>query len=156
LLILVTVALAACSSSAGGAPTTTAPVKITTTTVHYVPRYVIVAGHRVKLPVEEHNDPISSYSSFGQNVIITKGGFAPHKLYAQSKTSIVFTNLTDKVQEVIFHDFPNVSSSGPIRPAGSFSFQYQAAINVGYSNRSGSWGGLLYIGGCPPNCTASN
>jgi hypothetical protein len=155
-MILVIVALAACSSGAGGTPTTTAPVKITTTTVRYVPHYVIVAGHRVKLPVEEHNDPISAYSAFGQNVIITNGGFAPHKLYARSKTPIVFTNLTDKVQEVVFHDFPSLSSSGPIKPAGSFSFEYTAVINVGYGNRSGSWGGLLYIGGCPPDCNISN
>jgi hypothetical protein len=144
--------LAGCSTNAAAKTTTTTTREITTTTVHYVPQYVTIDGHKVLIPTAQHHEPISSYSSFGQNVIITPKGFEPLKLYAASKTPIVFTNLTDHNQEVVFHDFPNVKSSGVIAPGKSFSFTYDAGIALVYSNPSGSDLAHLYIGICPPNC----
>ncbi|MGC9961453.1 MAG: hypothetical protein ABSE47_06070 [Acidimicrobiales bacterium] len=148
------IALGACSAGTGSSSATTSSTTlgITTTTVNYVPQYVTVAGRKVLVPTEDHHEPISGYSSFGQNVIITAHGYEPHKLYAANITPIVFTNLTAATQVVYFHHFPNVSKSRPIRPGSSWSFSYPAAIVVAYGNRTGSWLGLLYIGGCPPQC----
>jgi hypothetical protein len=125
---------------------------ITTTTIHYVPRYVTVGGHSVLLPTEEHHEPITGYSGFGQNIIVTAEGFSPSKLYAVSTAPIVFTNLTDTAQEVVFYHFPNVANSGQIASGGSYSLHYTAAIALVYGNRSGSETGHLYIGACPPSC----
>jgi hypothetical protein len=104
------------------------------------------------MPTEEHHEPITAYSGFGQNIILATGGFAPDKLYAASTAPIVFTNLTNTTQEVVFYDFPNVANSGPIPPGRSWSLHYAAAIALLYGNRSGSETGHLYIGGCPPTC----
>jgi hypothetical protein len=158
--VLATAALAAglllggCSASTSASPdsTTSSTVLITTTTVHYVPRYVSVGGHTVQMPTEEHHEPVTAYSGFGQNIILTTKGFEPYKLYALSTAPIVFTNLTDATQEVVFYHFPNVAHSGPIPPGGSYTLRYPAAISLVYGNRSGSELGRLYIGGCPPNC----
>lgn len=146
--------LAGCSTAtaASNATSTSSTVLITTTTVHYVPTYVSVGGHRVLLPTEKDHEPISAYSAFGQNVIITATGFEPSKLYAADTAATVFTNLTDTTQEVVFYHFPNVANSGPIPPGGSYSLHYSAAIALVYGNRSGHDVGHLYIGGCPPNC----
>jgi ABC-type Fe3+-hydroxamate transport system substrate-binding protein len=148
--------LAACSQTTSASTTSTSSTSstmlITTTTVHYVPRYVSVGGRDVLLPTEEHHEPITSYSDFGQNVIITKAGFEPWKLYALNKTPIVFTNLTDSAQEVVFYHFPNIAHSGTIPPGGSYSFSYNASIALVYGNRAGTNTGHLYIGGCPPTC----
>jgi hypothetical protein len=148
--------LAGCSTNtaASTSSTTTTPstALITTTTVGYVARYVSVGGHRVLLPTEEHHEPITAYSGFGQNVVITAKGFEPSKLYASSKAPVVFTNLTDLTQEVVFYHFPTVANSGPIPPGESYSLRYAAAIALVYGNRTGIDHGHLYIGGCPPSC----
>jgi hypothetical protein len=104
------------------------------------------------MPTEEDHEPITAYSAFGQNVIITAKGFEPSKLYAASTAPIVFTNLTDTAQEIVFYHFPNVAHSGSIPPGGAYSLHYSAAIALVYGNRSGSDTGHLYIGLCPPNC----
>lgn len=149
--------LAGCSTSTSASTTstttTTSTPLITTTTIHYVPRYVSVGGRTVLLPTEEHHEPITAYSAFGQDVIITNTGFEPSKLYALSKIPIVFTNLTDSTQEVVFYHSPTVATSGPIRPGGSYGFLYNATIALVYGNRTGSRLGHLYIGGCPPSCS---
>jgi hypothetical protein len=152
-VLSVALALAGCSTTTAASTTTTpSTVEITTTTVHSVPQYVTVGGHKVLVPTENHHEPINSYSSFGQNVIITSKGFEPYKLYAASSTPIVFTNLTSKVQDVHFYHFPNLANSGPIPSGGSFSMKYDAAIDIVYGNRTGTLLGHLYIGGCPPTC----
>jgi len=148
--------LAGCSTTTGASTSsTTTPSStalITTTTIHYVPQYVSVGGRSVLLPTEEHHNPITSYSGFGQNIILTAKGFSPSKLYAANTAPIVFTNLMDTAQEVVFYHFPNVANSGLIPPGGSYSLHYSAAIALVYGNRSGSETGHLYIGGCPPSC----
>jgi hypothetical protein len=147
-------AVAGCSTNTAASPNSSSTTReITTTTVHYVPTYVTVGGRKLVIPTENGHEPINSYSSFGQNVVITAKGFEPYKLYAASSTSIVFTNLTSTIQEVKFSHFPNVKTSGPILPGRSFSMKYDAAIALVYSNRTGSSLGHLYIGGCPPNCS---
>jgi hypothetical protein len=157
--------LAGCSDSTAASPTratratgatraaTPTTALVTTTTLDVVPRYVSVGGHDVLMPTEEHHDAITAYSAFGQNVIITSTGFEPWKLYALSKTPIVFTNLTDVTQEVVFYHFPDVAHSGSIPPGGSYSFSYSAAMALVYGNHGGTDTGHLYIGGCPPSCS---
>lgn len=147
-------ALAGCSGSHTAASTTASSttLEITTTTVHYVPQYVSVGGHKVLIPTEEHHEPIDRVNGVGQNVIITAKGFEPFELYAQNKTPIVFTNLTDTTEVVRFHHFPNITKSPPIRPGRSWSFEYNAAITLVYGNPRGTHLGQLYIGLCPPYC----
>lgn len=146
------IGLAGCSSNTTSDPTTSSSPHITTTTVHYVPRFVRVAGREVLVPTEQGHEPINAETSFGQNVIITATGFQPFKLYAAASTPIVFTNLTDSTQVVEFYDFPSLKDSKPIPPGMAWSFEYSGAINIGYGNRAGSHLGRLYIGGCPPSC----
>ena len=73
-VLALSVAAAGCSTSSATSTTTTTQA-LTPTTVHYVPHFVTVAGHKVLLPTENGHVPINSYSSFGQNVIITSKGF---------------------------------------------------------------------------------
>jgi hypothetical protein len=152
-IISLGLALAGCSAStaASTSSTTTTPL-ITTTTIHYVPTYVSVGGHKVLLPTEAHHEPITGYSAEGQNIIITTHGFEPSKLYASRTAPVVFTNLTDGTQEVVFYSFPTVANSGGIAPGGSYTLHYSASITLAYGNRSGSDVGHLYIGLCPPFC----
>jgi hypothetical protein len=137
-----------CSTQAQSAPTSTSPsttLEITTTTVHYVPTYVTVGHRKVLMPVEAHNEPIRAYSNTGQNIIITKAGFEPDKLYALPQYPIVFTNLTDHTQVVKIYNFPNEPEPEAIPPGGKFSFRYDAQISLAYGNGSGTWHGHLYI-----------
>jgi hypothetical protein len=151
-LLLAGCSTATAASNATSTSSTPSTVLITTTTVHYVPTYVSVGGHKVLMPTEKDHEPINAYSAFGQNVIITAKGFEPSKLYAADTAATVFTNLTDTTQEVVFYHFPNAANSGPIPPGGSYSLHYGGAIALVYGNRSGHDLGHLYIGGCPPNC----
>jgi hypothetical protein len=154
LTIVSAIVLAGCSSGTAASTTssTSTTLPITTTTVHYVPHYLVIAGHRVLMPTEAGHEPITAANGIGQNVVITKDGFEPHALYAKNKTPIVYTNLTAVRQVVRFYDFPDLAQSPPISPGMSWSFRYDAAIDLGYGNASGSAHGLLYIGTCPPNC----
>jgi hypothetical protein len=139
---------AGCSSTAapsGPSTTNSTTPDVTTTTVHYVPTYVTVGKHRVLMPVEAHNEPISPDSSQGQNIIITSAGFEPNKLYAVHNYPIVFTNLTDETQVVKIYDFPDVPKPEAIPAGGTFSFRYDAQISLLYGNESGTWRGHLYI-----------
>jgi len=104
------------------------------------------------MPTEEHHEPIQAYSNFGQNIIITNKGFEPAKLYAARTSPVVFWNLTDQTQEVVFQDVPGHSNSGPIAPGGHYSFNYQFAVALIYGNKTGSETAHLYIGTCPPSC----
>lgn len=138
---------AGCASTAQPTPSTTTSTApdITTTTVHYVPTYVTVGKHKVLIPVEAHNEPISVSSSVGQNIIITKTGFEPEKLYAVHNLPIVFTNLTDETQVVKIYDFPKVPKPEAIPPGGTFSFRYGGQISLLYGNGSGTLRGHLYV-----------
>jgi hypothetical protein len=136
---------AGCASTAATEPTTTSTTPATTTTVHYVPTYVTVDHHKVLLPVEAHNVPISPYNAEGQNIIITNTGFEPHRLFAVHAYPIVFTNLTDNTQVIKFYNFPNLPKPEVIPPGGNFSFRYGSQIALGYGNAAGSWRGLVYI-----------
>jgi hypothetical protein len=145
--------LAACSTNTAASTTSTSTtLEITTTTVHYVPQYVSIAGHTILMPTEEHHEPIEAYSNFGQNVIITNQGFEPANLYASGTAPVVFWNLTDQTQEVVFYHVPGTASSGPIAPGGHYDFHYRFASALVYGNKSGSDVAHLYIGMCPPSC----
>jgi hypothetical protein len=143
-----TLSCAGCASGAAQPPpstTSSTTLTITTTTVPYVRTYVTVGHRRVLLPVEAHNEPISPYSSQGQNIIITRTGFEPQRLYAVHNYPIDFTNLTDQEQVVKIYNFPSVPKAEPIPPGGTFSFRYGAQIALLYGNASGTWRGHLYI-----------
>lgn len=154
-LLALALMLAGCSASTaapGSTTTTSATPLITTTTVHYTPTYVTVGGRAVLVPTEANHEPITSESGEGQNIIITIKGFEPLKLFARDSAPVVFTNLTDVTQEVVFYNFPNVANSGAIAPGGAYTLHYSALISLAYGNRSGSDVGHLYIGTCPPYC----
>lgn len=140
------------SASTTSSSTSSTTLAITTTTIHYVPRYVSVGGRIVLMPTEDHHEPIQAYSNFGQNVIITSQGFEPSKLYAVRTSPVVFTNLTDQTQEVVFYHVPGTPNSGPIAPGGHYTFNYRFALALVYGNKSGSEHGHVYIGLCPPSC----
>jgi hypothetical protein len=147
--------LAGCATNNAASTTSTSTsttLEITATTVHYVPQYVSIAGHTILMPTEEHHEPIQAYSNFGQNVIITNVGFEPSKLYAAGTSPVVFWNLTDTTQEVVFYHVPGTANSGPIAPGGHYSFHYKYASALVYGNKSGSDVAHLYIGMCPPAC----
>jgi hypothetical protein len=145
--------LAGCSTRTSASTTSSSTtLAITTTTIHYVPRYVSVGGRIVLMPTEDHHEPIQAYSNFGQNVIITNQGFEPSKLYAVRTSPVVFTNLTDQTQEVVFYHVPGTPNSGPIAPGGHYTFNYRFALALVYGNKSGSEHGHVYIGLCPPSC----
>jgi hypothetical protein len=158
LAVLLAVSLTGCSFGHADTTDPTPTIDITTTTVHYVPHYVTVGGHRVLMPTEEHHEPIEAYSNFGQNVVITDEGFEPSELYAQSRTPIVFTNLTDRTQVIVFYHFFSSANhrTKPIPPGETFSFSTRFAINLVYSNPAKTSTGHLHIGGCPPDCNVNN
>ena len=90
----------------------------------------MIKGKRVKVPTELKTYPINRERDTGQQVVIYKGYFAPETLTANSGT-IVFTNLTDQVQEVTFPYFPAPATplhSGPIPPGQTFKFHHSGTI----------------------------
>ncbi|MGO9195950.1 MAG: hypothetical protein ACLQK4_02325 [Acidimicrobiales bacterium] len=163
-VVMTGLALAACSagasasssstSRAGGTKatttSTTAPPRSTTTIPAPAASYVMIKGKRVKVPTELKTYPINRERDTGQQVVIYKGYFAPETLTANSGT-IVFTNLTDQVQEVTFPYFPAPATplhSGPIPPGQTFKFHHSGTIALKYVGSNGSFG-YLDIGTVP-------
>jgi hypothetical protein len=143
---------AACStpsSAAGTRQTTSTFLQISTTTIPYVPHYMTVAGHKVLIPVESHNEPVSSYSNAGQSIIFTANGFAPAKLYASHTKPIVFTNLTSKAIVVKFYDWPNYPKPFVVPAGGTYAVHYDAQISLAYALVTGKDLGRLYIDTLP-------
>ena len=120
------------------ASTTTSSIPVTGPSVATIAasKTVKIDGKIVKVPtdsgvsVAKNNDVAD-----GQDVIISVDGFLPLKLYSTPSESIVWTNLTDQPQQVIFDHFPVTSPVIP--PGGTFSWKSAASESISYHSASG-------------------
>jgi hypothetical protein len=95
---------------------------------------VKVDGKTVKVPTDS-GVSINNDVADGQEVIISVGGFLPLRLYSTPSESIVWTNLTDQPQQVIFDHFPVTSPVIP--PGGTFSWKSASSESISYHSASG-------------------
>jgi hypothetical protein len=120
------------------ASTTTSSIPVTGPSLATIAasKTVKIDGKTVKVPtdsgvsVAKNNDVAD-----GQDVIISVGGFLPLRLYSTPSESIVWTNLTDQSQQVIFDHFPVTSPAIP--PGGTFSWKSAASESISYHSASG-------------------
>jgi hypothetical protein len=86
--------------------------------------YVTVGKLRVRVPTEIHGQipsPEPGATQAGQQILITPSGIHPTLLLATQGLRVVWTNLTDRPQRVIFTNA--AGGSGLIPPGGKFSMQ---------------------------------
>jgi hypothetical protein len=95
---------------------------------------VIVAGKKVDVP-SDGGKPINPDIDDGQQVIISAHGFLPARLYSTPAEALVWTNLTNQDQQVIFDHF--AVKSPLIPPGGTFSWTSQASESISYHSASG-------------------
>lgn len=86
------------------------------------------------VPTDE-GKPISANIDDGQQIIISAQGFLPARLYSTNSEAIVWTNLTDQPQQVIF-DYFSVKSP-IIPPGGTYSYKTPASESIAYRSASG-------------------
>lgn len=118
----------------------------TTTATHGSPAkavYVTVGNRRVEVPTEIHGqlpsvDPGATQA--GQQILITPSGIHPSLLLATQGIRVVWTNLTDQAQRVIFTNAPG--ASGSIPPGGTFTFATPRSESYTFKTTSGFRGVL--------------
>jgi len=107
---------AACQSTASTAtPSTTRPP-------HKKISYVTIGSRHVRIPTEIHGqlpDLVAGASQAGQQILITPSGIHPSLLLATQGIPVVWTNLTNRPQRVIFTNAQVQSEIIP--PGGTFS-----------------------------------
>lgn len=105
--------------------------------------YATVGDMRVRVPTEIHGQLPSrspNAAQAGQEILITPGGIRPSLLLATQGLRVVWTNLTDQPQQIIF---TNASGgSGPIRPGGTFSIATPRSESYTFRTASGLEGVL--------------
>jgi hypothetical protein len=153
--------LAACSSNKSGSPATDSPattgVATTTPTTNSTTattpvtfaatgpsaatiagsHAVTVGGKSVTVPTDS-GKPISVEVDDGQQILITVDGFLPKRLYSANSEDLVWTNLTNQPQRVIFDHFDVKSPLIP--PGGTFSWSTPASESISYHSASGMHG----------------
>ena len=125
------------STTSTTAPTTTTssfPVTGPSVATIAASKTVTVGGKTVKVPTDSDR-PISSSVADGQEIIISVGGFLPKRLYSTPSDPIVWTNLTNQPEQVIFDHFPVTSPVIP--PGGTFSWKSAASESISYHAASG-------------------
>jgi len=117
-------------------PSTTTSFPVTGPSVATIAasKTVTVGGRTVKVPTDSDR-PISSSVADGQEIIISVGGFLPQRLYSTPSDPIVWTNLTNQPEQVIFDHFPVTSPMIP--PGGTFSWKSAASESVSYHSSLG-------------------
>jgi hypothetical protein len=95
---------------------------------------VTVGGKKVAVPTDS-GKAIPPDVGDGQQIIITVGGFLPKRLYATPSAAVVWTNLTDQPQQVVFDHF--AVHSQVIPPGGHFSWTSQDSESIAYHSVSG-------------------
>jgi hypothetical protein len=95
---------------------------------------VTVGGRTVKVPTDS-GKPITTDVGDGQQIIISAAGFLPQKLYSTPTVPIVWTNLTEQDQQVVF-DYFSVTSP-VIPPGGTFTWKTAASESIAYRSSSG-------------------
>jgi hypothetical protein len=128
-----------------GTPATTAPTDSTSTTQKVAltgpsvsqietEKTVQVGGRTVTVPIDG-NKPINASVDDGQEIVISAAGFLPARLYSNPGEAIVWTNLTDQPQKVMFNAFVVAS---PVIPAGgTWSWKTQNSESIAYRSDSG-------------------
>ena len=134
------------SSSTTSPPTTSTPTTASSTTTSSIPvtgpslatiagsSTVTIEGKKVAVPTDS-GKPISTDVGDGQQIIISVGGFLPKRLYATPSDLVVWTNLTNQPQQVVFDHF--AVHSGVIPPGGKFSWSSPSSESISYHSVSG-------------------
>jgi hypothetical protein len=119
-----------------GASTTTSSFPVTGPSVATIAasKTVTIGGKTVKVPTDS-GVPISTSDADGQQIIISVGGFLPQRLYSTPSEQIVWTNLTNQPEQVIFDHFPVTSPVIP--PGGTFSWKSAASESISYHSVGG-------------------
>ncbi len=139
LLFALGASAAACSGASSTATTSTTNRAQTKTA------YVTVGNRRVRVPTEIHGQPASrdpGASQAGQEILITPSGIHPSLLFATQGLPVVWTNLTNRLQWVIFTNAQG--GSGPIPPGGSFSIPTPRSESYTFRTASG-FDGVLNV-----------
>ena len=127
----------ATSDTSGTSSTTTTSYPVTGPSLTEIERArtVTVGGKTVAVPRDNPAHAISPQVDDGQQVIISVAGFLPERLYSTPSEPIVWTNLTEQPQKVIF-DYFSVSSP-EIPPGGTWSWTTQDSESIAYRSSSG-------------------
>lgn len=130
------------SQSSDGHPTSsTTTAGPTTTTTYYRQGKVIPKSQAPKtLPRESKGQAVPQFTGAGQQALIYPTSIWPEYLYANYKTTITWTNLTNRTQTITFFHIP--FSSLPIPPGGQFIWKSPSGGVIGYHDSSGSQGEL--------------
>jgi hypothetical protein len=133
------------STPASSTPTTTASSGSTTTTTKIpltgpsvtqidASKTVDVGGKTVAVPTDG-GKPIVQGVDDGQQIVISATGFLPERLYSDPGSAIVWTNLTNQPQQILFDAF--TVTSPVIPPGGSWSWKTQDSESIAYRSASG-------------------
>jgi hypothetical protein len=134
--------LTACGGPAGRSAVATTSPAAKRCPAHYT----VIAGKRIRIPVEPGCVAITNGPGTGNQVIIGPDGPYPTHLFARVKERITFTNLTARTQSVTF--VATHTDSGPIPPGGTWAWSSPTAVSVGYDLGSGGHG-ILDVGFLP-------
>jgi hypothetical protein len=124
------------TTATSGTTSTTTKVHLTGPTVSQIQgsKTVAVGGKTVTVPTDG-NKPVNPSVDDGQQIIISATGFLPAKLYSNPGSAIVWTNLTNQPQQVMFNAF--AVTSPVIPPGGTWSWTTQDSESIAYRSASG-------------------
>jgi hypothetical protein len=123
------------TASSGTSTTTSYPVTGPSLTEIETSKTVTVGGKTVTVPRDTAKHAITPQVGDGQQIIVSVAGFLPARLYSTPSEPIVWTNLTDQPQKVIF-DYFSVSSP-EIPPGGTWSWTTQDSESIAYRSALG-------------------
>jgi plastocyanin len=95
---------------------------------------VVIGGKSVAVPTDQ-GKAISQVIDEGQQIIISASGFLPAKLYASPSEAIVWTNLTNQPQQVVFDHFS--VKSPVIAPGATWKWTTVSSESITYHSISG-------------------
>jgi hypothetical protein len=119
-----------------GSTTTTAKIPLTGPSVTKIDgsKTVAVGGRTVTVPTDG-GKPIVQGVDDGQQIVISATGFLPERLYSDPGSAIIWTNLTNQPQQILFDAFSVTSPVIP--PGGSWSWKTQDSESIAYRSASG-------------------
>jgi hypothetical protein len=142
LAVAALVVLAGCSSG----PSTAARPPATTTSVltpAVIARNLVINGHSYPVPSEDGVHAIDPSVATGGQIVLTKKGFLPYRLFAQLNQKITWTNLSSHPVRITFLHMP--VKSGLIPVGGTFTFSSPTLTNFIYTSSSG-YHGVVAVG----------
>lgn len=95
---------------------------------------VVVGGRTVEVPTDG-GKAINPQVDDGQQIVISASGLLPARLYSDPGEAIVWTNLTDQPQRIMFDAF--AVTSPVIAPGSSWSWKTQDSESIAYRSASG-------------------